>query len=932
MAGFVLERVLGRGGMGVVWLAREEGLARRVAVKVLAPDLAADEDFRRRFLTEMRLAASLDHPHVCPVYRAGEEDGVLYLALRYVPGEDLGSSLAQTGPLEPERALALVRDLAGALDAAHAHGLLHRDVKPENVLLDEERNAYLADFGLARSNAASRATVAGSLTGTVAYLAPERIEGGEATRASDLYAFACLVYCALAGTPPFVREHEAALLYAHVRDAPPSLAEHGLGRLDPVFARALAKQPVERYESCRELVTALGQALAGGEPEPGLHAWPATLPRPQTAFVGRERELTQAAEIVVDGARLVTLTGPGGTGKTRLGLELAARLASRFEDGVHWLLLAALRDVELLPAAIARELGEPESDPAQAIGERRLLLGLDNLEQLLPEAADVVADLLIACPNLTMIVTSRAPLHLRAEREVPVPALEEIEAVDLFVRRAEQNGFPTEPGDPDVCEIVRRVDCLPLAVELAAARLRMMPPATLVARLDQRLRVLTGGPRDAPARQQTLSATLDWSHELLPPDEQRLFARLAVFVGGFSLEAAEAVSELDLDTMQGLLDASLLRRRDDSEEPRYSMLAVIQEYAAGKLAAAEDRDRVHQAHAAFFLELAEGSQAGSRGTEGTAWLDRLEAEHDNLRAALAWAEHARDGESLVRIALALRDFWGTHSHFRDAQRWLGEAQRDDLGASAAHRVPALVTASYMSWRLGDLDRAEELGQAALALAERENDSAGKGRALLPLGFVAQARDDLALAARCYDESLTLSREAGDAVAELTAINAGGNIEIERGDYERARKLFVAAKGIAEAGGSAQNLGIATLNVGMAEVLAGRRDEGRETLAEALRGFVEIGQRHGAAFTLMIYGVAAAADGDARDAAVLLGAADGLLEQVGVDLERAERGIYENAAESSRAALGPEEWQRAHDEGAALGFEEAVELARSPGSP
>ena len=219
-----------------------------MAVKVLAPVLAADADFRARFLAEMQLAASLDHPHVCPVYRAGEEDGILYLALRYVPGENLGATLAGSGPFEPEPALALLRDLAGALDSAHEHGLLHRDVKPENVLLDESGNAYLADFGLARSDSGLRASVAGLLAGTAAYLAPERIEGAEASAASDLYSFAGLALLrSLSGTPPFVRDHEAALLFAHVRDAPPSLAGRGLARLDPVFARALAKQPEERH-------------------------------------------------------------------------------------------------------------------------------------------------------------------------------------------------------------------------------------------------------------------------------------------------------------------------------------------------------------------------------------------------------------------------------------------------------------------------------------------------------------------------------------------------------------------------------------------------------------------------------------------------------------------------------------------------------------
>ena len=283
LAGVVLERVLGRGGMGVVWLGLDRELGRSVAVKVLAPELAADADFRARFLAEMQLAASLDHPHVCPVYRAGEEDGILYLTLRYVPGEDMGATLAGSGAFEPEPAIALLRDLAGALDAAHEHGLLHRDVKPEKRVLDESGNAYLADFGLARSDSGSRASVAGSLACTAAYLAPERIEGAEASAASDLYSFAGLAFCTLSGTPPFVRDHEAALLFAHVRDAPPSLAGRGLARLDPVFARALAKQPEERHPSAAPSSTRSSRRWRA------TNSTPLRLPGPRRSLARRPR-------------------------------------------------------------------------------------------------------------------------------------------------------------------------------------------------------------------------------------------------------------------------------------------------------------------------------------------------------------------------------------------------------------------------------------------------------------------------------------------------------------------------------------------------------------------------------------------------------------------------------------------------------------------
>ena len=671
--------------------------------------------------------------------------------------------------------------------------------------------------------------------------------------------------------------------------------------------------------------------LGKGDHPPLQSLYRVTLPVPATPFLGREEELAAVVGLLTDpGTRLLTLTGPGGTGKTRLALQAAAEAGDQFVDGITWVALAPLRDPALLlPTAaqildVAERPGEQLADTlAQMLLGKKALLLLDNVEHLLPRAADDLTALTAACPTLKVLVTSRERLHISAETSWPVPPLSETDGEQLFIERARGVGVNLE-SDEIVCELCRRLDELPLAIELAAARTPLFSPTQVLERLSQRLDLLKGG-RDADPRQQTLRATVDWSYQLLTEEEQRVYRGLSVFAGGCTLDSAESVCSTDSDTIQSLIDKSLLRRSDDVPEPRYWMLAVVHEFATEKLAD-DERDGVHRAHTAFFLELAEGSQAGLRGEEGKAWLARLDAEHDNLRAALAWAEQTRDGDSLLRIAVALRDFWGTHNYLRDALRWLGEAQRGDLGASAALRSTALVTAAYMSWRLGELDRAEQLGEAALALAERAGDGSGKSRALLPLGFVAQARGDLELAARRYDESLTLSRNAGDAVAELTAVNAYGNIEIELGNYERARELFAAARIVAERESSAQNLWVAVLNIGMAEVLAGRRDEGRRTLAEALRGFVEIGQRHGAAFALMIYGVAAAADGDAGRAATLLGATDVLLADIGIELERAERKLYDGAAESARATLGVEEWRRAHDEGAALPFEDAVALA------
>jgi len=927
LAGLVLERVLGRGAMGVVWLGVEEGLERPVAVKVLAPELAEDESFRERFLTEMRLAASLDHPHVCPVYRAGEEDGLLYLALRYVPGEDLGAAVARAA-LEPERALGLLHDLAGALDAAHAHGLLHRDVKPANVLLDESGNAYLADFGLARSDAGSQASVAGSQAGTLAYLAPERIEGAAATTASDLYAFACLAFCTLSGAPPFVREHDAALLFAQVRDAPPSLIEHGLGRLDPVFVRALAKRPEERYSSSRDLVEALAQALAGDESASGLpSAWPETLPRPQTAFVGRERELDRATEILATGAPLLTLTGPGGTGKTRLALELAARTAACY-DSVHWVSLAALRDPNLLLPTIAKELDEPDRAPAETIGERRLLLALDNLEQLLPDASALLAELKTACPNLTLVVTSRAPLHVQAEHALPVPPLEQNEAIALFHRRAEHHGRGvTGESEATVAEICRRLDCLPLALELAAARLRLMSPAALLERLDQRLRLLAGGPRDAPARQQTLTATLDWSYDLLQPAERELLAGLTVFSGSFALEAAEAICAAELDTLEGLLDASLLRRLDDSPGgARYWLLAVVREYAATKLVELPSHDALHDAHAASFRDLAVRAKDELAADDVLTWLARLDADHDNVRAALAWAKRRHDGETVFGIATSMNQFWQTRGHLAEARQWLSEALDDELEAPAALRAKALLSASHIALRLGDLEAAERLCERNMELCEQTGDIPHLSQALSVLAVVSEYRGDFEVAADRHERALALARRQNDERALRMTVNYVALFELTRENYDRARSLFEEGSVLATRIGWRSTIAGSIYDLALVDGLAGEHDEVRRRLPEAISIFGELEDRECLAYAFIVLAAGEAESGRGERAATLLGTAESLFGDLGSKPEPLEQRLVDRALTASRAQLDAATWEQAHATGTGLSLEEAVELA------
>jgi serine/threonine protein kinase len=652
LSGFRIESQLARGGMGVVYQATQLSLSRQVALKVVAPDLAGEEEFRSRFLREARVAASLDHPHVLPVYEAGEADGVLYLAMRFVEGESLAQLLAREGALEPPRALSIVTQIAEALAAAHAAGLVHRDLKPANVLLSRagtREHAYLCDFGLARrAQGATELTKAGGFVGSVLYAAPEQIRGDPVDQRTDLYALGCLLYECLTGERPFPREHEAAVLWAHLNEpAPlPSVIRPSLGEsFDGIVERALAKDPDERFASADELA----RAVTSDAPLPrrAVPSAPATvsLPRPASSFLGRERELQQVLEHLLDeDVRLLTLTGPGGTGKTRLALRAAEEAAPAFPDGVYWVGLASLRDPALVIESISQTL-EAKGELAEHMADKRLLLLLDNLEQVV-EAAPELASLLGVCPNLSLLVTSRELLRVQGEVEYPVPPLAQPEAVDLFCARAQ-----LEPSDA-IAQLCARLDNLPLAVELASARTKTLSVSQILERLSQRLDLLKGG-RDADPRQQTLRATVEWSYDLLSDEEQRIFRSLSVFAGGCTLEAAEDVCDADLDPLLSLVEKSLLRFTDE----RYWMLETIREYAAERLEEAGEAEEGRQRHAGYVLGL--GAAAADAQSDDVQWMSTLELEQDNVRTAFAWLRQADQNSQLLDLVNSVARFLGT---------------------------------------------------------------------------------------------------------------------------------------------------------------------------------------------------------------------------------------------------------------------------------
>jgi predicted ATPase/class 3 adenylate cyclase len=533
---------------------------------------------------------------------------------------------------------------------------------------------------------------------------------------------------------------------------------------------------------------------------------PNNLPVQPTPLVGRVREVGAVCALMHrDEVRLVTLTGPGGIGKTRLGLQVAAELSESFADGVFFVDLAPLRNPSLVLSTIAQIIGiqEAAGQPllerlADVLQQKQLLLLLDNFEQVM-SAAMQVADLLSACPSLKVLVTSRERLHVRAEHEFAVPplalldpnrlpelaTLAQSEAVALFLERAQatKSDFQLNPTNARaIAEICARLDGLPLAIELAAARIKLLSPQALLARLDQRLTVLTSGARDVPARHQTLRHTIAWSYDLLSAQEQRLFRRLAVFVGGCTPEAVESVSTaVDdtnadlLDSMASLLDKSLLQRvEQDGDEPRFAMLETIREYGLEMLASAGEEQATRMAHAAYYLALAERAEPELSGPQQLIWFERLEREHDNLRAALSWlleqGAHEQSKEHALRLGGALSRFWEIRGYVSEGWRWLERVLEISRGERSAVRAKALIGAGALASLQDDFGQAEALCEEGMALCRELGDRRGSATALSSLGYAALMRSNYAAAHAQLEEALTLFREVGDTANSVYALH------------------------------------------------------------------------------------------------------------------------------------------------------------------
>lgn len=678
---------------------------------------------------------------------------------------------------------------------------------------------------------------------------------------------------------------------------------------------------------------------------------PPRLPAETTALIGREGIAREARELLLrDDVRLLTLIAPGGAGKTRLSVAVARSLAERFPDGVHFVPLASVSDPLLVPATIARELGVQEGPGrgslealAAWLRTRELLVVLDNFEQILPAAA-AVGELLAAAPQLKVLVTSRASLRLHGGHEIAVPPLELPEAgardaarnvavpsVRLFLARAKA-ARPDFVLDDEACAAVvaicRRLDGLPLAIELAAARCRVLPPLAIQARLEDSLSLLSGGALDSPERHRSFEATLDWSYRLLSPAEQRWYRRLSIFVGGFDLDAALACGGGEpLEPVTSLVEKSLVYCASTTGlKPRFGMFETIREFGLERLRSEGDLDDARRAHAGHFLRLTALAEPALRGAKEGQWLALLDLEMPNLRLAIDWSlEQGRSEDGLLALVQAVR-FWEVHGYLHEIGDRMQRLLAIDPAARTEVRARALGAAGRIAWRLGDLATTRRCSLEAMALFAELGQETRSAIAWMNLANILVLEGDREGARTYFLRSVELGRQGGDDEVTARGLNALGEVARIGGDLDEAARCYEAALAILRAAGDQWWTGTVLLNLGHLALRRGGRPEAMARLREALEILWRIGHRGEVVACLVGFGGVAAVAGQPREAARLLSAAETWMAKLGIRADKADEEAFSGYLDVARAQLDEASWRAAWAEGSQLELEDAAELA------
>ena len=1000
---------LGAGGMGEVYRARDARLDRIVAIKILPAALATADDHLHRFEREARSASGLNHPNIVTIHELGRDGSVHYIAMELVEGATV-RDLLKAGPVPIRQAIDIGAQIAEGLAKAHESGIAHRDIKPGNLMVTADGFVKILDFGLAKlvpageelsqlHTRASSDTRSGIILGTPEYMSPEQASGLPLDFRSDQFSLGLVLYEMVTGKRAFRRSTAAETLVAVLREQPEpvaTLAPDAPAPLAWAIERCLAKEPEKRYASTRDLARELA-AIRDRFAEKVLRhpeSRQSNIPVQRTGFVGREKEIEAAKELLLrPDVRLVTITGPGGIGKTRLGIEIASAVADRFPGGAHFVALSAVNDPGLLLSVIVQTLGLREAggqSPLELLKKHLqdpsrppVLFLFDNFEHLL-QAAPAIADLLAMGPSVKILVTSRAALHVYGEHEFPVPPLavpdsrskpsvedlSKYPAVALFLQRAEAAKPDFELNGENasaIIEICNRLDGLPLAIELAAARVKVLSLAAMRTRLASRLQLLTGGARDLPQRQQTLRAAIDWSYDLLSPAEQKLFRRLSVFAGGCTLESVEAVcdakADLDLDLLDGMasmVDKSLVQQVTQPHgESRFTMLETIREYAREKLAASNEEAPTRRAHAAYCLVLAEEAATEQGETVGAEWLENFVREHDNFRAALDWLTETGDADWGLRLGAAegrdrlnkllklpaaaaptrararalfaagiLAVEQGDYPH---SEALLGESRDISRALDDKQGVAVSLNAlAVLARDQGHLAKAHALAEENVELWRETGDQQAIARALSNFASVVKLEGGFVRARTLYDECQTLFRQLGDRTGVAWSINYKGDVARDEGDSAAARTLYEQALSMFREIGD--RWGVAGTLADLGNLAREQRDctAAHALYRESLKVFQELEHKRGIARLLECFACSASLQFQAERSLRLAGAAAALRQNIGAPLPPAEQAKLDAHLDPARYALANTSGATAWLEGWGMPLEKAIQKAIEEG--
>ncbi|WP_067839963.1 protein kinase domain-containing protein [Nocardia lijiangensis] len=983
-AGFDDATVIGRGGFGAVYRCRQVSLDRVVAVKVLTADLDADN--RARFFREQRAAGRLTgHPNIVHVLQAGAtDDGRPFIVMPYYQHGSLDERIRRSGPLPLEEALRLGVKVVGALETAHRFGVLHRDVKPANILFTDYDEPMLVDFGIAHI-AGGFVTGTGIITGTPAFTAPEVIAGEPPSPAADVYGLGATLFAAITGHAAFERRSGEQLVAQFLRIASepvPDLREHGISEdVGAIIERAMSSAPDNR-PSAEELGEQLrasqlhhgfpvddmalytppsaGKSSSAGSHEPrppqtsSGSGRAGELPLELTSFVDRRTELTEARNSLST-SRLVTLTGIGGVGKTRLAVRVATNAQRDFDDGTVFVELGELRDESLLVGLVADALGlqDRSARPLREVltdflADRELLLVLDNCEQLLTAVANLAETLLRACSGLRILATSREPIGLDGEAVLPihpltVPDPDQLprgrlrnDAMRLFAERAATAvaGFElTADNQITIARICRQLDGLPLPIELATARLRAMSPEQILQRLTDRFALLTRGTRSAPPRQQTLRVCIDWSHDLCTPTEQRVWAQLSVFESSFELEAAQFVCGDDLaaadllDTVGFLIDKSILIREESSTTVRFRMLDTIREYGREKAQQTGEYLELGRRHRDWYERLALEANADWTSPRALEWIARLRREQPNLRQALELCL-TDNPEAGIRIAAAVLPFWLSHGSLGEGRYWLDRLLARRTGQVTVDQAAALYSACIIAAVQGDLPAMAALVREGRALVEHTTDPLARTHIDYAAGVLALLSGNPSGARPYLENAIQVYAERGNVLFRVGAMTyLGFSYELSN-ETSRAIEVYEHALAITKRHG--ETIYQSYLLWSLAVALWRQRDSERANrlLSQALRASRTMDDRINISMCLQALAWIAAEEENPERAVVLTAAA----EKIGRSVSTApvlfsELLIHQEESERrARSALNKKTYTAAQREGAALSFDAAIAYA------